>query len=42
MKKGEGISQTYMHDLWTETMIWGLPEGGVWVEVGSGGKVEQL
>ena len=28
MKKGEGISQrTYMHDLWTWTIVWGFPEG---------------
>ena len=41
MKKGEGISQrTYMHDPWTQTTVWGWPEGSRgrgWVEVGRGG-----
>ena len=39
--KGEGISQRthiyiYMHDPWTWTMVWGMPEG-----VGWGGGVEK-
>ena len=28
LKEGERISQrTYMHDPWTGTRVWGLPEG---------------
>ena len=28
MKVGEGISQrTYIHNPWTQTTVWGLPEG---------------
>ena len=27
LKEGKGLSQrTYMHDLWTWTVVWGLPE----------------
>lgn len=43
MKDGEGISQSiFMHDPWTQTMIWGLLGGGVrWglVEVGKGREI---
>ena len=42
MKEGEGISQrTYMRDPWTQTVVWGLPEGvwWGWVEGDEGGKV---
>ena len=32
-----------MHDPWTWTMVWGLPEGvGGWVKGGKGGKLGQL
>ena len=39
MKKGEGISQrTYMHDPWTQTTVWGWPEGRCWVKARGGGR----
>ena len=39
MKECEGISQrTYMHDLWTWTVIKGWPEVEGWVELGKRGK----
>ena len=38
MKEGEGISQrTYMRDPWTQTVVWGLPEG-LWWGLGGGGR----
>ena len=39
MTEGEGISQgTYMHDPWTQTAVWGPPEGREW-ELGGGRKM---
>ena len=37
-RRGRISQRTYMHDPWTETMVWGLPEGWGWAEVG---KVEK-
>lgn len=31
----------FMHDAWTQTMIWGLTEGGETVRLGGGGKNEK-
>ena len=39
MKDGEGINQrTFIHDSWTQTIIWGLNETGEGVGLHGGGK----
>ena len=39
MKEGKGIKQkTSVHDPWTQTMTWGLMEGGETIGLGGGGQ----